>query len=657
MSDNANKAVFLSYAREDTDAARRIAEALRGFGVEVWFDQSELRGGDAWDQNIRQQIKDCALFVPVISTHTEARGEGYFRLEWKLADERTNLIAKGVPFLVPVVVDAISDGEALVPDSFRAVQWTRLPGGVPTPQFVDQIKRLFEAPRRSAAKKTDPVAPPALSLPNGQSSAAPAAAKSGFPMGLVGALGAVVLVLIAFIALRPTVKETSGTPVKSGAETKAASTAPVASAINSKSIAVIPFENRSAEKDSAFFTDGVHEDILTNLGNIRELRVVSRTSVMEYRGTTKKISQIAKELGVAFVLEGSVQRAGTTVHITGQLIRAVTDEHVWAKNYDRELTAANIFAIQSELAQAIAGELQAAISPQEKTQLERAPTANLAAYELYSKGREIFYARGNDIAAMFKEVPPLFERAVALDPKFSDAWAGLSIAYSLAYNRGIERTPAAQAKARDAVQTALRLAPENPAVLLAHARYYTMVEGDNERALVESERAARISPNNADLYATLFSIYTRQNRAPETLAAARKAFELTPPQRAVGPQFGFESDLRLALRRGRASFAARTRVAAGFAGDGSLARVASALERWLVARFRHLARQRPAVASHRWTISNCAPPNRRREGRCGRIRGARDPVSARGQCTLRLRVRADAHRPDRTGPNGGGPHP
>ena len=140
------KAVFLSYAREDADAARRIADALRAFGVEVWFDQSELRGGDTWDQKIRGQIRSCALFMPVISANTQARPEGYFRREWKLAVERTHDMAAGVAFIVPVVIDDTREADALVPDEFMRVQWTRLPRGVPTPQFVEQIKRLLEAP-------------------------------------------------------------------------------------------------------------------------------------------------------------------------------------------------------------------------------------------------------------------------------------------------------------------------------------------------------------------------------------------------------------------------------------------------------------------------------------------------------------------------------
>src|SRR3954463_3914043 len=126
MSAAENKAVFLSYASQDAEAARRICDTLRSAGVEVWFDQSELRGGDTWDQKIRKQIKDCALFVPIISANTQARLEGYFRLEWKLAEDRSHLMAKGKPFIVPVTVDGTTERDAHVPDSFLAVQWTRL---------------------------------------------------------------------------------------------------------------------------------------------------------------------------------------------------------------------------------------------------------------------------------------------------------------------------------------------------------------------------------------------------------------------------------------------------------------------------------------------------------------------------------------------------
>src|SRR6516162_1740182 len=139
-------AVFLSYASQDVEAAQRICEALRGAGIEVWFDQSELRGGDAWDQKIRREIHDCALFMPVISRHTQERLEGYFRLEWKLAVDRSHLMAIERSFIVPVVVDSTRERDALVPDSFRDVQWTHLPGGRPSQPFVARVTALLGAP-------------------------------------------------------------------------------------------------------------------------------------------------------------------------------------------------------------------------------------------------------------------------------------------------------------------------------------------------------------------------------------------------------------------------------------------------------------------------------------------------------------------------------
>ncbi len=144
MSESANKAVFLSYASQDAEAVRRICESLRASGVEVWFDQNELVGGDAWDAKIRGQVKSCTLFVPVISAATQARREGYFRIEWKIAAQRTQAIADGTPFLLPVVIDATKDGEALVPEEFRAVQWTRLPGGEAPASFCARVKKLLE---------------------------------------------------------------------------------------------------------------------------------------------------------------------------------------------------------------------------------------------------------------------------------------------------------------------------------------------------------------------------------------------------------------------------------------------------------------------------------------------------------------------------------
>src|SRR6516165_9807641 len=152
-----SNAVFLSYASEDAEAAERIATALRAAGVEVWFDKSELRGGDVWDRQIRQQIHDCRLFIALISAHTEARDEGYFRREWRLAIERAGDMAERKAFIVPVVIDGTNERGASVPDRFRDVQWTRLPGGETPPAFVERVQRLLSGEVSKTTRAPSPV--------------------------------------------------------------------------------------------------------------------------------------------------------------------------------------------------------------------------------------------------------------------------------------------------------------------------------------------------------------------------------------------------------------------------------------------------------------------------------------------------------------------
>jgi tetratricopeptide (TPR) repeat protein len=180
-------AVFLSYASQDAEAARHICEALRAAGVEVWFDQSELRGGDAWDQSIRKQIKNCALFIPIISAHTQTRLEGYFRLEWKLAEDRSHLMAKGKAFLVPVTVDETSDREAQVPDAFLAVQWTKLPGGKTPPPFGERVRKLLAGSQTETAHQV-----PAMLGPS-----APRPAKASRTWIVLAAVGLIACVALA----------------------------------------------------------------------------------------------------------------------------------------------------------------------------------------------------------------------------------------------------------------------------------------------------------------------------------------------------------------------------------------------------------------------------------------------------------------------------
>jgi TolB-like protein/cytochrome c-type biogenesis protein CcmH/NrfG len=514
-STTGSRAVFLSYSREDTEPARRIADALRAFGLEVWFDQNELRGGDSWDAKIRKQIRECSLFLPIISTHTQSRVEGYFRREWKLGVERTHDMAGGVAFITPVVIDETLESAALVPDEFMRYQWTRLPHGVPTPEFVGQVKRLLEAPKQAAAAV--PIRAPAAHAAAPAATAVPS--KAPLPGWVWGAAGAAVVGIGAalFITLKPARPATAAQPAAEAAQVPAT---PVAS---DKSIAVLPFDNMSEEKDaSAFFADGMQEDILTNLSFIHDLRVVSRTSVMQYRGTTKPIRQIAKELGVTYVLEGSVRRAGNKVRVTGQLIRAATDEHVWAKAFDRDIT--DVFAIQAELSQAIAGALQAAISPAEQTLIDRKPTSNPAAYDLFLKARAGYEGNSLDLGLQEKWLVD----AVQLDPAFAQAWALLGAIHAGARFNEIDGSAERLAKAKAAIETAIRLAPDDPVVIEMQGDYYYYGYRDYTSAAAQYRRLQGIRPNSPEAFGSLGLIYRRQGRWPDAVENLRRSIELDP---------------------------------------------------------------------------------------------------------------------------------
>jgi TolB-like protein/cytochrome c-type biogenesis protein CcmH/NrfG len=509
MSD-ATKAVFISYAREDGAAAKRLCEALREAGLEVWFDADELRGGDAWDASIKRQIRECALFVAVISAQTQEREEGYFRREWKLAVERTHDLAETAPFLVPVAIDETPEAGALVPEQFMRAHWTRLPRGLPTPQFVEEVKRQLARARRGGSTPPYGISSGATRSGMGQPRRKPSTL-------LIAAAGAVALVAVAGWWL-------TRKPVMPAAETSLRR----APAVSNNSIAVLPFTNTSDDKDgNAFFAEGIHEDILTHLSSISELRVVSRTSVMLYRDSHKPLRQIGEELGVAYILEGSVRRAGKTVRVTGQLINARTDEHVWARAYDRDLT--DIFAIQSELAQEIATSLHGALSPREKVLLARRSTENFAAYELYLKARNEIRGSGPESGrGRFARQEPLLQKAVELDPKFAVGWAELAHIHSDLYANDTDHSPARLANAKAAIDHAVQLAPDLPEVIFSLGDYYYHCPRDYLSAIAQFEKLIRLRPNSAEGYAGLGFVLRRQGRWAEAVANFRQAITLDP---------------------------------------------------------------------------------------------------------------------------------
>jgi len=295
--------------------------------------------------------------------------------------------------------------------------------------------------------------------------------------------------------------------------------------ISRHSIAVLPFDNRSRLEDDEYFVEGIHDDLLTNLARIGSLKVISRTSVAQYKDTTKTIPQIAGELGVATVMEGAVQRAGNTVRINVQLIDAQTDEHLWAEIFDRELTADNLFAIQSEISQEIAKALQATLSPAEQQRLNDRPTENLAAYNAYLRGRQLMTRRtSQDLDRAGEE----FQRAVELDPEFALAWVGVAETANLRGGYSNLDIDEVLRLRKEATQRALALDDQLGEAHLSRATILNFY-GRNEEADAAYRRAIELSPGYATAYMWYAgSLRNFPERLEESVELGRKAVELDP---------------------------------------------------------------------------------------------------------------------------------
>lgn len=354
MTGTGHQAVFLSYASQDAEAARRISDALRAADIEMWFDQSELRGGDVWDHRIRQQIRDCALFIPVISANTVSRAEGYFRLEWTLADQRTQMMARSKAFVVPVCIDGTPQSNAEVPDSFLRAQWTRLPGGITPPGFSTRIATLL------GTAPSEPAPPPSAAPPP-----RPPARRTAPPF--LWPLLAVTLLAAALLIWHPWRAR--------GAPQAAADVGTL-----EKSVAVLPFLDMSEKHDQEYFSDGLAEELIDSLTRIPALRVPARTSSFSFKGKQATVGEIGRALGVTHVLEGSVRKSGEHLRITAQLVRADNGFHLWSQTYDRE--ERDVFAVQDDIAHAVAEQLKitlfgAASAPVQSTTVTQRPTTSI----------------------------------------------------------------------------------------------------------------------------------------------------------------------------------------------------------------------------------------------------------------------------------------
>jgi TolB-like protein/Tfp pilus assembly protein PilF len=310
---------------------------------------------------------------------------------------------------------------------------------------------------------------------------------------------------------------------------EAAKQPPLAVAIENKSIAVLPFENLSEEKANAHFADGIQDEILVRLAKIADLKVISRTSTRHYKSAPENLREVGQELGVAHLLEGSVQRAANRVRVNAQLIDARTDAHLWAQTYDRDL--ADVFAIQSEIAKAIAEQLQAKLSPNEKKAIEQPPTTDLAAFDLYSRAKSILLTASFSVTADpdLRKAIELLDEAVKRDPSFFDAYCQLAWAHETLYAvKGSDHTPARLALAEAALQAATRLRPDAAETHLARAQYLYYGLRDYAGALAQLEIARRGLPNDPRLFEVTGYILRRRGLHEEGLQNLQRAVELDP---------------------------------------------------------------------------------------------------------------------------------
>ncbi len=290
-----------------------------------------------------------------------------------------------------------------------------------------------------------------------------------------------------------------------------------------RSIAVIPFASRGGDGADDSFAEGIHDDLLTQLGKIGALKVISRTSVMQYKDTKKSIPQIARELGVATVLEGGVQRAGDRIRINMQLIDAVTDKHLWAETYDRDLSVASIFDIQSDIAHAVSRALQANLTSDEENRLASLPTSSLAAYDAFSRGKLLLPDR---TTAALKQAEDSFREAIALDPEYAEAYVGLADTLSLQVDYSGLRIDDYLAEVESIVEKALDL---DPLLGEAHIAQATWLSYNDSAAARESyARGVSLSPGYAQGHQWYGNALSNAGQIDEGIAELRIAHELDP---------------------------------------------------------------------------------------------------------------------------------
>lgn len=507
MSSAESRAVFISYSSDDVEAAQRIATALLDAGIEVWFDRSELRGGDSWDQNIRRQIKECALFLPIVSQTTERRPEGYFRLEWRLADNRTHHMGRTKSFLVPVCIDPeVNQSFADVPDSFLAVHWTLLPGGEPNQGFVDNVKTLLSGPTAADAGRTRPSFPFGSRAPAGtiQPEAPVSSGRPWLKRLLIGGAVVALLAAVGFVGF-----------VKKAVE------------VAEKKIAVLPFEDLSEKPGTALaFADGLQQDIIGKLGTLADFTVTPRASVAQYRDNPKPIPEIARELIVGYFVYGTVTRVGDEAQITVSLITG-GNETKWTRTYSL-LDLSNRFTAQASTATAIANDLKAELAAErEKAQQAKNPAANFNAYSAY---QEVLNAFGRErvTPAWLQAQEKKLQAVVTAVPDYGPAWGLLGVVHSLMIAQGFDTSAKRVELAQESIDSAMDLAPDSTDTLRNRGIFLSEALRNYPEAIAQFTELQKAQANLADPYGYLGAVYRRQGKWAEATSNLRDATNLEP---------------------------------------------------------------------------------------------------------------------------------
>ena len=511
------KAIFLSYASQDTDAARRIGNALREAGLEVWLDQSDLRGGDAWDEMIRRQIAECALFVPIISAATALRLEGYFRLEWTLADQRTQRMARTKTFIVPVCVDSTPESGSEVPESFIRVQWSRLPGGATPPAFIERIRSVLGVSAGQSPDATSLIAITNSSLPR---SAPIPKFRANRRLLIAAVLALLAVAVFAWVRLRPSaLTSQSALPSSQANLSPPAETASFK--VPEKSIAVLPFVDMSEKKDQEYFSDGLAEELLDLLSQVPDLRVAARTSSFFFKGKAEDVAAIGQKLRVAHVLEGSVRKAGGTIRVTAQLIRTDNGYHIWSKTYDRDVK--DIFKVQDEISSAVVDALKVQLLSS-RPLTSRHQTNNTEAYSQYLLGNQL---RLRDTLPSNQQARTAYQKAIALDPNYGAAYSGLADAEWRIADMSTNN-PDDYTAAFAAAEKAIALAPDAPEGYWARGQLRFVYFYDWNGARADYEKALTLDPSfgpagvdHAELLGTL-------GKVPEAIEALRQIIARDP---------------------------------------------------------------------------------------------------------------------------------